>query len=72
MTTIKFKKIRWSPYSKYGGYASGKMKTICFDSKKQCDEWVREMNELYEECTQYVSLPYIIANDILEAEIIEE
>ena len=71
MTTIKFKKIRWSPYSKYG-YASGRMMTICFDSKKECDEWVRENNELYEGCTQYISLPYITGTEMLEAIIIEE
>ena len=71
MTTIKFKKVRWSPHGKYG-YASGRMMTICFESKKDCDEWVRENNELYEGCTQYISLPYITSTEMLEAIIIEE
>lgn len=73
MTTIKLKKVRWSPYSKYG-YASGKMMTICFDSKKECDEWVQRNKNAYnyKGSTQYVSLPYITGNEMLEAEIVEE
>jgi len=72
MTTIKFKKkLRWSPHSKYG-YAAGRMMTICFDSKEECDKWVKEANNSYEGCTQYISLPYILETDLLDAEIIEE
>lgn len=70
MTTIKLKKLRWSPHSKYS-YASGRMHTICFDTKPECDEWVKENNNLYEGCTQYISLPYITSTDLLSAEISE-
>lgn len=71
MITIKFKKVRWAPYSKYGGYASGRISTIYFDSKIECDEWVEYNNNLYEGCTQYISIPYITDHDVNTAEIIE-
>jgi hypothetical protein len=68
MTIIKLKNHRWAPHSKYG-YASGRLATICFDSEKECDEWIKENNNSYEGCTQYVSLPYILPTDLLNAEI---
>jgi hypothetical protein len=71
MTIIKFKKLRWSPHSKYS-YATGRMMTICFNSKEECDKWVKEANNSYEGCTQYISLPYILGTDLLDAEITEE
>ena len=67
MTTIKFKKLRWSPHSKYG-YAANRTHTIWFDTKSECDEWIKE----YGTRTQYISLPYIIGTDLLSAEISEE
>ena len=72
MITIKFKKVRWAPYSKYGGYDSGRIQKIHFDSKKECDEWVDYNNDLYQGCIQYISLPYITDHDVKEAEIIED
>lgn len=68
MITIKFKKIRWAPHSKYG-YASGRLMTICFNSKEECDEWVESNNKSYDGCTQYISLPYITSSDLIESEI---
>lgn len=68
MTIIKLPKVKWAPYSKYG-YASGRMMTICFDTKGECDEWVTSANSEYPGCTQYVSLPYLTVNGLLNAEI---
>lgn len=71
MIAIKFKTVRWAPYSNKYGYACGRTSTICFDSKKECDEWVIKNNQAYEGCTQYISLPYITSSDILQAEVVE-
>ena len=71
MTTIKFQKLRWSPHSHYG-YATGRMMAIFFPTKEECDEWVKNSNNAYEGCTQYVSLPYVTASDFLNAEIIHD
>ena len=72
MTIIKLPKVKWAPYSKYG-YASGRMMTICFDTKEECDEWVTLANNAYPKYLQYrvkyVSLPYLTGNDLLNAEI---
>ena len=68
--TINFKNsIKWSPYSKYG-YATGRLMTITFNTKEECDNWVNENNSVYPGCLQYKSLPYILPNDLLNAEIL--
>ena len=70
MTTIKFQKLRWSPHSLYG-YATVRMMTVLFPAKEECDEWVEKNNKAYKG-VQYVSLPWISDDDLLEAEIITQ
>ncbi len=68
MITIKLEKAKWAPYSKYG-YASGRLMTIAFSDKKECDKWVFKNNNAYPGCTQYVSLPHLTGENLLTAEI---
>lgn len=70
-TVIKLSSVRWAPYSKYG-YASGRLMTIAFPDKKDCDDWVFQNNNSYPGCTQYTSLPYLTGENLLEAEIAYE
>lgn len=67
-TVIKLLNVKWAPYSKYG-YASGRLMTIAFLTKKECDEWVSKNNNAYPGCTQYVTLPYLTGENLLNAEI---
>jgi hypothetical protein len=76
MTTIKLKNCLWSPYHNEHGYASGRMHTINFDSKQECDEVCKQYNLELEERKKmapsydggfYVSLPFIRGIDLLNA-----
>lgn len=78
MTTIKFDKLLWSPYHEEYGYASGKMHTIVYDSKEECDKVCEQYNlelevrkEIHPKYNHgfYMPLPFIRSIDLLDAVI---
>jgi hypothetical protein len=65
--TILFENVFWSPYHSIRGYASGRMHTIHFKTRNECDDWIERqiVDEGY-----YTAIPLIHPSTVAQGKII--
>lgn len=66
---LEFQNLQWAPYHSKWGYASGRLATINFPTKEECDGWCNESNKTVYTGT-YKSIPLIHPHHVAEAKII--
>lgn len=59
---------KWTAYHSEWGTASGRMSTLLWSNKEEVEEWIKENPPWI---GTYYPIPWILQQDLIEAEILE-